>query len=126
VDAFTCVKVLDLNNPTALAAHSVDGVHAKAATTNEPRHHSLSHFGAPYVSCIRWCAYKPERLAAPSHKSGISTSAASWASTCLENPAGPSIGLQRPRDALSDIPGLLQLLQSISLTPLPERPPDNL
>jgi hypothetical protein len=28
---------------------------------------------------------------------------------------------QHPRDALSDIPGLLQLLQSIRLTPLPER-----
>jgi hypothetical protein len=40
----TSIDVLDLNNPTAPAAYSVDGVHAKAAITNEPRHHDLSHW----------------------------------------------------------------------------------
>jgi hypothetical protein len=41
------IDVLDLNKPAAPAAHGVDGVHAKAATANEPRHHDLSHYSAP-------------------------------------------------------------------------------
>ena len=35
------------------------------------------------------------------------------------------LGLKRPTDALSDIPGRPQLLPSIRLTPPPERPPDS-
>jgi hypothetical protein len=37
------IDVLDLDNPAAPAAYSVDGVDAKAATTNKPRHHDLTH-----------------------------------------------------------------------------------
>jgi len=37
------IDVLDLDNPAAPAAYSVDGVYPKAATTNKPRHHDLTH-----------------------------------------------------------------------------------
>jgi hypothetical protein len=37
------IDILDLDNPAAPAAYSVDGVDAKAATTNKPRHHDLTH-----------------------------------------------------------------------------------
>jgi hypothetical protein len=37
------IDVLDLDNSAAPAAYSVDGVDAKAATTNKPRHHDLTH-----------------------------------------------------------------------------------
>ena len=40
---FASIDVLDLDNPAAPAAYSVDGVDAKAATTNKPRHHDLTH-----------------------------------------------------------------------------------
>jgi hypothetical protein len=42
--ALASIDVLDLDNPGAPAAYGVDGVHAKAAITNEPRHHDLSHW----------------------------------------------------------------------------------
>jgi hypothetical protein len=32
------VDILDFNNPAALAAYSVDGVHAEPAVADEPRH----------------------------------------------------------------------------------------
>jgi hypothetical protein len=43
MDALTRGDVLDFNNPDAPAACRLDGVYAKAAITNEPRHHELSH-----------------------------------------------------------------------------------
>jgi hypothetical protein len=39
MDPLATIDVLDFNNPAALAAHSVDGVHAQSAITNEPGHH---------------------------------------------------------------------------------------
>lgn len=43
MDTLSGADVLDFNDPAAPLADRVDGVYAKAAIANEPRHHELSH-----------------------------------------------------------------------------------
>jgi hypothetical protein len=43
VDALAGVNVLNLDNPAASSAHSVDGMHAEPAITDKPGHHQLGH-----------------------------------------------------------------------------------
>src|SRR3981189_243748 len=41
------IDLLNLEDTTLAPTHSVDGMHAKAAIRNQPRHHQLSHWPLP-------------------------------------------------------------------------------
>jgi hypothetical protein len=47
MDALASIDVFDLDDTAFPLAYCVDRMHAKAPITNEPRHHTLSHLGAP-------------------------------------------------------------------------------
>jgi hypothetical protein len=49
MDTLSGADVLDFNDPAAPLADRVDGVYAKAAIANEPRHHELSHRTFPFL-----------------------------------------------------------------------------
>src|SRR5882672_3775166 len=47
MEALACIDFFDLDDTTLAPTHSVDGMHAKPAITNEPRYYQLSHWPPP-------------------------------------------------------------------------------
>src|SRR5450631_3077512 len=72
MEPFTCIEHFDFDDTAFAPTHSVDGMHAEPALTNQPRHYQLSHWlplanahaGTPRVRTVHFFCYtlNPTRL----------------------------------------------------------------
>jgi hypothetical protein len=78
MEALARIHLFNLDDPAFAPAHRIDGMHAKPAIGNEPRHHDLS-LGSPP---------RKERLSKPfvvvMLRLSSDRTSQSWAGTCLQ------------------------------------------
>jgi hypothetical protein len=100
MEALASIHLFNLDDPALAPAHRIDGMHAKPAAGNEPRHHDLSH----------WVSTPEERLSKPfvvvmlrlssyriSQSRKLLTAFASGLETCEPRQAGTAGRLCRSR-----------------------------